>query len=97
MIPNKQKQKKKKQKPKKTLKEIRIRPGIADHDLQRLLNQAKKFLDKGLKVKVTCLVRGRGKYVSQDIAKAKMEKFVSLGRIMNPLRKMGSNWTVTIV
>lgn len=84
-------------KKKKDLKEIRIRPRIADHDLNVKLKQAQKFLDKGLKVKITCMLRGRDKYVSKDIAKEKMERFAALGRIMNPLRLNGSNYIMTIV
>ena len=41
------------------VKEIRLSPNIDDNDLNTKANQAKKFLDKGDKVKVTLRFRGR--------------------------------------
>ena len=41
------------------VKEIRLSPNIDDNDLNTKANQARKFLDKGDKVKVTLRFRGR--------------------------------------
>ncbi len=41
------------------IKEIRIKPKIGDHDYQVKLSFIKKFLERGDKVKVTLLFRGR--------------------------------------
>ncbi len=41
------------------LREIRLRPKIGDHDFEAKSRSAKKLLDKGDKVKVTILFRGR--------------------------------------
>jgi len=41
------------------LKEVRFRPRIGEHDLVMKVNQAKKFLDDGYKVKITLMFRGR--------------------------------------
>ena len=41
------------------VKEIRMSPNIDDNDLATKANQAKKFLSKGDKVKVTLRFRGR--------------------------------------
>ncbi len=41
------------------LKEIRLKPKIGDHDYQVKLGFAKKFLERGDKVKVTLIFRGR--------------------------------------
>ena len=54
----KQQQSKKKQHVIK-IKEIRLRPRIDDHDLMTKLNQGRKFLSEGAKVKVTLMFRGR--------------------------------------
>ena len=54
----KQQQSKKKQHVIK-IKEIRLRPRIDDHDLMTKLNQGKKFLSEGAKLKVTLKFRGR--------------------------------------
>ena len=54
----KQQQSKKKQHVIK-IKEIRLRPRIDDHDLMTKLNQGRKFLSDGAKLKVTLMFRGR--------------------------------------
>jgi translation initiation factor IF-3 len=41
------------------LKEVRVRPQVKDHDLEIKINQAKKFLLDGDKVKVLVIFRGR--------------------------------------
>ena len=41
------------------IKEIRLSPTIGDHDFTTKLNNAKKFIAKGNKVKVTLRFRGR--------------------------------------
>ena len=41
------------------IKEIRLRPQIDDHDLTTKLNQGRKFLSDGAKLKVTLMFRGR--------------------------------------
>jgi translation initiation factor IF-3 len=42
-----------------TLKEIKARPAISDHDLNFKMKNARKFLGQGNKVKVTIFFRGR--------------------------------------
>ncbi len=42
-----------------TLKEIRLRPKIDDHDREIKISHAAKFLEKGHKVQFTILFRGR--------------------------------------
>jgi translation initiation factor IF-3 len=41
------------------LKEVRVRPQVKDHDLDIKINQAKKFILDGDKVKVLVVFRGR--------------------------------------
>ncbi len=41
------------------VKEIKVSPSITDHDLETKLRHAEEFLDKGNKVKISCLFRGR--------------------------------------
>ncbi len=48
------------------VKEVKIRPGIEDHDYQVKMKNARKFLEKGDKVKVTMRFRGR-EMAHQDI------------------------------
>lgn len=41
------------------IKEIRLSPVIGDHDLETRFNQAKKFIERGDKVKISLRFRGR--------------------------------------
>jgi len=49
-----------------SLREVRVRPKIGDHDFEAKARLAKKLLDGGDKVKVTVLFRGR-EIIHQDI------------------------------
>ncbi len=58
----KQELREKKAKKKQTqiiIKEIKIRPKIDEHDLETKLKHIKRFLNKGYKVKVSVIFRGR--------------------------------------
>lgn len=72
----KEKEAKKKQKTVE-LKEIRLSPNIEANDLNTKVNSAKKFIEKGDKVKVTLRFRGRemahmnqSKHILDDFAEA---------------------------
>ena len=78
------------------IKEIRLRPQIDDHDLLTKLNQGRKFLLDGAKLKVTLMFRGRemsrvelGKIVMERVLEelsdvAEVEKDIPLeGRRMS--------------
>lgn len=66
------------------LKEIKLRPGIDDHDFAIKMRNAKSFLEEGDKVKVTMRFRGR-EMAHQDIAMAIIDRVKqeldSLGKI----------------
>ncbi|BCN32488.1 translation initiation factor IF-3 [Anaeromicropila herbilytica] len=57
-LARKEKEAKKKQKTTE-VKEVRLSPNIEDNDLNTKVNQARKFLEKGDKVKVSLRFRGR--------------------------------------
>jgi translation initiation factor IF-3 len=42
-----------------TVKQVKLRPNIDDHDLETKLNHARRFLGEGDKVKVVIMFRGR--------------------------------------
>jgi len=60
------------------IKEIRLRPRIEDHDLMTKLNQGRKFLEDGCKLKVTLMFRGR------ELARIDLGKIV-MNRVMEEL------------
>jgi len=94
-LARKEKEAKKKQKVIE-IKEVRLSPNIDENDLNTKMNNARKFLEKGNKVKVTLRFRGRemahvqqSKHILDDFAKqledvATVEKAAKLeGRNMS--------------
>jgi translation initiation factor IF-3 len=56
------------------VKEVKLKPNIDDHDLMTKVRHAKEFLQKGNKVKVTLMYRGR-EMAHQEYGTKIMEKF----------------------
>ena len=75
-LARKEKEAKKKQKT-IDVKEVRLSPNIDKNDLNTKINQARKFLSKGDKVKVTLRFRGR-ELGHKDIGKEVMIKFIDI-------------------
>jgi len=55
------------------LKEMKLRPKVADHDFQTKFRGMRQFLEQGEKVKVTIMFRGR-EMVHQDIGRRLLER-----------------------
>jgi len=70
----KAKGKRKKQK-KGRLKNVRISPRIAKHDLETKANLVKKFLSKGYRVRIEMFLKGRERALS-EFAKERLEDFL---------------------
>jgi translation initiation factor IF-3 len=60
-----------------TVKEIKLRPRIEEHDLELKVRQIRKFLDEGNKTKVSMLFRGR-EIVRTDLGMKVFEKLMQL-------------------
>lgn len=77
----------KKTKIKKTceLKTIRLSFNISPHDLEVRANQAGKFLEKGDKVRMEMILRGREKALS-NFAKQKVNQFLEVLEKLIPLK-----------
>lgn len=60
-----------------SIKEVRLRPSIEEHDLNTKANNAKKFLKSGDKVKVSIRFRGR-ELGHKELGYDLMEKFLEL-------------------
>ena len=74
------------------VKEVRLSPNIDDNDLNTKTNAARKFLEKGNKVKVTLRFRGRemahmfkSKYILDDFA----EKLADIATVDKPAKVEG--------
>ena len=96
-VARKEKEQKKKQKIAE-LKEIRFSPNIDTNDMNTKMNAARKFLEKGDKVKVTLRFRGRemahmkdSKHLLDEFAEALSDVSV----IEKPAKVEG--WTLTLV
>ena len=64
------------------VKEIKMRPGIDEHDYQTKMKAVRKFLDNGDKVKMTIRFRGR-EMAHQDLGMKVLEQFPRTeGRLM---------------
>lgn len=57
------------------VKEIKVRPGIEDHDFQTKMRAARKFIENGDKVKVSMRFRGR-EMTHQDIGMKVFERII---------------------
>jgi translation initiation factor IF-3 len=56
------------------VKEVKLKPNIDEHDFQTKLKQARQFIEKGNKVKVTCMFRGR-EMAHPELGQKMVEKF----------------------
>ena len=61
------------------LKEMKLRPKVADHDFQTKFRGVKQFLEQGEKVKVTIMFRGR-EVVHQDIGRRLLDRVAEAAR-----------------
>ena len=90
-LKRREKEQKKKQKTIE-VKEVRLSPNIDTNDLNTKVSAARKFLEKGNKVKVNLRFRGRemarmnqSKYILEDIA----EKLSDIAQIDKPTKAEG--------
>lgn len=81
------------------VKEIKLKPNIDEHDFLTKQRQAKEFLEKGNKVKITCFFRGR-EAIRPELGEAVVKKMCSgleeLGVIESPLKMMGKTMIVIV-
>jgi translation initiation factor IF-3 len=81
------------------LKEVRLRPGTDDHDMNIKLNKARDFLDEGHKVQFTMMFKGR-QMAHRDIGYNQLREiaqdFSDVAKMENPPRAMGRRMTMLI-
>lgn len=82
------------------IKEIKLTPVIADHDLHVKIASIKKFLASGHKVKVSLRFRGR-EMSHQDIGRAVLEKILentaNCAKLEAPMRMEGNQMLMILV
>lgn len=93
------KQKKPSEGTRNQLKEIQLRPGIAENDFTTKLNHAREFLEEGLQVKIVLRLRGR-EMRHPEIGLQLVEKFVTdlaaFGRSDAPPKRVERNINVML-
>ena len=81
------------------VKEIRLRPNTSDHDLLTKLTRGKAFLEKGDKLKITILYRGREmarKELGVDLLNRVIEILEDIAQIDQEANLEGRRLTVVL-
>jgi translation initiation factor IF-3 len=81
------------------IKELKLRPGIEEHDYQVKLKAAKRFLDEGDKVKFTLRFRGREMAhinLGMQVLHRVQEDLVDLAKIESPPRVEGKQAVMVV-
>ena len=74
------------------VKQMRVRPKIAEHDVQTKVRRARQFLEQGDKVEVVCLLRGREMMHTENaraVCKNVFELLKDIAKIERPPRMEG--------
>lgn len=81
------------------LKEIKVRPGIEEHDFEFKARHAREFLSEGNKVKVTMMYRGR-QIAHLELGKAVLDRFATgladIGKIEQEAKLEGRNMVMVM-
>lgn len=81
------------------VKEVKMRPGISEHDMEFKIRHAKKFLEQGDKVKLTMMFRGR-QLARPELGSEVLEKGIGLldevGRPEGAIQREGRNMHVVL-
>jgi len=94
----KQKEAQKRQK-QTEVKMVRVRPNTGDHDIGFKMNNARKFLEKGNKVKFTVIFRGpelRHKEIGQQQLELFIEGCKDIAQVGQPPRMEGRRMTMLL-
>ncbi len=83
-----------------TIKEVKLRPRIDDHDFEVKARNAQRFLKDGDRVKATIMFRGR-EIVHTDLGRDVLERLVAflqdIAIVERPARVEGRNMTMFLV
>ncbi len=81
------------------VKEIKLKPGIDEHDFQTKVNHAKKFILKGHKVRLTLIFRGR-EMLHTELGTKLVDKILQILSdiviVETPLKSMGRIMTIVL-
>ncbi|SCA63433.1 Translation initiation factor IF-3 [Chlamydiales bacterium SCGC AG-110-M15] len=79
------------------VKEVKLKPNISQNDFDVKLRRARDFLEKGNKVKITCMFRGR-EMAHTDVGRKVVRNFVEsledIGTLETNMKLLGRNLIV---
>jgi translation initiation factor IF-3 len=81
------------------IKEVKMRPGIEDHDFQFKTRNAKRFLEEGNKVKVTMMFRGRQMAHPEhgrEVLERVVQEVVEVGKVESAPSMEGRSMTMVL-
>jgi translation initiation factor IF-3 len=81
------------------LKEVKVKPNTDEHDVLTKLKHAREFIEKGDKVKITCVFRGREMAhpeFGERIVKKMCEELADIATPESPPKMMGKNLLVVL-
>ena len=82
------------------VKEIKLRIGIADHDLNIKVSKIREFLEEGDRVKIILWFRGR-EIERPELGEVVLKKVVAniedIGQIDQPIKRLGKSMSVFVV
>lgn len=80
------------------IKEIRLRVKTDEHDFQTKINLARKFLEKGYKIRVTVNMKGRENiYAHRALAQIERVKNTLSLEIEQPPQRFGTRFITTLI
>jgi len=81
------------------VKEIKFRPNIAQHDYHTKVKNSEIFLDKGMKLKLTLMFRGREMQhvdLGFDLMKRVCSDLLHIGHVESEPKKLGKSITAMV-
>lgn len=81
------------------VKEVKLKPNIGQHDLETKLRRAREFLEKGNKVKFTCMFRGREmahRDIGEKLMRSVCESIEDVAVTEAPMKQFGRFLTVVV-
>ena len=81
------------------VKEIKVKPNISEHDLDTKGRQLKDFLQKGNKVKLTCVFRGREMahtQIGESLIKKIIHELEEIATVEAPPKLLGRSMTAVL-
>ncbi len=82
------------------LKEVKMRPGIEEHDFDFKTRHARRFLEEGNKVKVTMMFRGRQMAhpeIGREVMNRVIEEVADVGKVESPPAMEARSMTMVLV